>query len=51
MLLENCAIHKARMVKAAMTELKVTPLINEPYQPSFNGIELVWRMAKANIKK
>lgn len=50
MLLDNCAIHKAKVVKAAMTELRITALMNVPYQPSLNGIELVWAMAKANYK-
>lgn len=51
MLLDNCAIHKAKVVKAAMTELRITALMNVPYQPSLNGIELVWAMAKANFKQ
>jgi len=50
-LLDNCSIHKAASVKKLMTELNITPLWNVPYQPSLNGIEQVWAMAKFKYRK
>ncbi len=49
--LDNCSIHKAGSVKKLMAELNITPIWNVPYQPSLNGIEQVWAMAKFKYRK
>lgn len=45
-LLDNCSIHKTKTAMKRAKELNIELLFNVPYSPWFNGIELVWAMAK-----
>ena len=44
-LLDNCYIHKARVMLAKAAELQMDLHFNVPYGPQFNGIEYVWNIA------
>ena len=49
-LLDNCTVHKAKIVKELCIELGIKVIFNVPYAPQFNGIEHVWAMAKSKFR-
>ena len=49
---DNCRIHLATMVKelAASNEIDIELVLNVPYRPDMNGIELLWAEAKRRYR-
>ena len=47
---DNCSIHKTKLVSEAMAQLGIEAILNVPYCPQFNGIELVWARAKREFR-
>jgi hypothetical protein len=43
---DGASIHKAVIVREAARRLNITCVLNAPYRPDLNGIELLWRRAK-----
>jgi len=43
---DGAGIHKAIIVREAARRLNITCVLNAPYRPDLNGIELLWRRAK-----
>ena len=50
-LLDNCSINKTRAAMMRAEQLGMELLFNVPYSPWFNGIELVWALAKQKFRK
>ena len=48
--LDNCSIHRAKLVTAALARTKFQVLWNLPYRPDLNAIELVWAIAKRTFR-
>ena len=49
---DNCRIHLAIIVReyAATPEINIELVLNIPYRPDLNGIELLWREAKRRYR-
>ena len=50
-LLDNCSIHKAGVVRDTIRYRNLTPVFIPPYSPWFNPIENVFSQAKCRFKK
>ena len=49
LVLENASIHKARIIKAQLTnwaDRKLTLLFSPPHAPEHNRIDFLWRLYK-----
>ena len=50
-LLDNCSVHRSRLVKEEMGKRGLKIVWNLPYRPEFNGIEGAWALMKAHYRK
>ena len=48
---DNLSVHRSNLVRERLDELSIPYIFNPPYSPEFNGIESVFSIAKAQIKK
>lgn len=51
LLLDNCSVHRSKVVSKYLERNRVPVLWNLPYRPDLNGIELVWAQAKKNFRQ
>jgi transposase len=49
-IMDNCSIYHAKMVKDLMNERNIKAVWNVPYCPQYNGIELYWAQTKRNFR-
>jgi len=49
--LDNCSVHKAKLVMETLEECGVKVLYLPPYSPDFNPIELMWAYVKRILRK
>jgi transposase len=49
--LDNCSVHHAKLVRETLEECGVTTLFLPPYSPDYNPIELMWAYVKMMLKK
>ena len=48
---DNLSVHRSKLVRERLDELSIPYIFNPPYSPEFNGIESVFSIAKAQIKR
>ena len=48
---DNLSVHRSKLVRERLDELSIPYIFNPPYSPEFNGIESVFPIAKAQIKR
>lgn len=50
-ILDNCSIHKAPIVRNTLTRKRIIPIFIPPYSPWFNPIENAFGQAKSHFRK
>ena len=50
LVLDNSSVHKSKMVKEILNELRISHLFLPPYSPDFNPIELLWSKMKNTLR-
>lgn len=48
--MDNCSIHKSKVVQKYCEKNHVYTIYNIPYRPEFSGIELVWGHMKRLVR-
>ena len=43
---DNASIHKSRIVKEFIESKNIKSIMNVPYCPQYNAIEMLWALAK-----
>jgi len=51
LILDNCSVHKSKLVLETIEELGINVVFLPPYSPDFNPIELVWAFVKDILRK
>jgi transposase len=49
--MDNCTVHRSKLVKETLQECGVKALFLPPYSPDFNPIELMWAYIKTILRK
>ena len=49
--MDNLSVHRSNAVKWRMDEMSIPYIFGPPYSPDFNPIELVFSIAKRELKK
>lgn len=50
-IMDNCSVHKSKMVLETLKRCRINVLFLPPYSPDYNPIELMWTKVKAYLKK
>ena len=48
--MDNLSVHRSNAVKDRMTEMSIPYIFGPPYSPDYNPIELVFSIAKRELK-
>jgi transposase len=48
--LDNCCIHKTKLIRDTCEQLGMQLVFNVPYRPEFNGIEEAWAFLKHDFR-
>jgi transposase len=51
LLLDNCSVHRSKLVIDTLKECGIKYLFLPPYSPDFNPIELLWTNIKSVLRK
>jgi transposase len=51
LILDNCSVHKSKLVLKTFEECGINAVILPPYSPDLNPIELFWSKVKSFLKK
>jgi len=47
---DNASIHKSKVVKEFMESNNIKSILNLPYCPQYNAIEMLWALAKQRFR-
>ncbi|MDR0918918.1 MAG: transposase [Oscillospiraceae bacterium] len=51
LVLDNCSVHKSKLVIETLEKFGINYIFLPPYSPDFNPIELMWTKIKSTLKK
>ena len=51
LIMDNCSVHKSKLVCDTIAELGINVVFLPPYSPDFNPIELMWAYIKDILRK
>jgi transposase len=51
LLLDNCSVHRSKLVTETLKACGIKSLFLPPYSPDFNPIELLWAKIKSVLRK
>jgi transposase len=51
LLMDNCSVHKSKLVKDTLRECNITVLWLPRYSPDYNPIELLWSYIKSILRR